>query len=111
LRKTPKGEYIEKEVDIMISTDMLSLAYQNAYDTALLVSGDSDFIYTVEEIQRIGKRVENASFKRTSSYNLRKACDRFILLDDFLDRFVLEEKTVHEEQNLWQKIINMWKRS
>ncbi len=111
LRKTPKGEYIEKEVDIMISTDMLSLAYQNAYDTAMLVSGDSDFIYTVEEVQRIGKRVENASFRRTSSYNLRKVCDRFILLDDYLDRFVLEEKTAMEENNLWQKIINIWKRS
>ncbi|GAB6065803.1 NYN domain-containing protein [Aquifex pyrophilus] len=92
LRKLPSGEYLEKEVDIMLATDMLSLAFLNAYDTAVLVSGDSDFIHTVEAVQSLGKRVENATFKKTSSYNLRKACDRFILLDDYIDVFIMEEK-------------------
>ena len=111
LRKLPSGEFLEKEVDIMLATDMLSLAYQDAYDTAVLVSGDSDFIYTVEEVQRIGKRVENATFKKTSSYNLRKACDRFILLDNFTDRFTYEEKpAVYEEVGFWAKIKSLWKR-
>jgi len=77
----------------------------------VLVSGDSDFIYTVEEIQRIGKRVENATFKKTSSYNLRKTCDRFVLLDNFLDRFTYEEKpAVYEEMGFWAKIKSLWKR-
>ncbi len=111
LRKLPSGEFLEKEVDIMLATDMLSLAYQDAYDTAVLVSGDSDFIYTVEEIQRIGKRVENATFKKTSSYNLRKTCDRFILLDNFIDRFILEDKPAfHKEVGFWSKIKSLWKK-
>lgn len=46
----------------------------------------------MEEIQSLGKRVENASFKSTSSYILRKVCDRFTLLDDYIDRFIIEEK-------------------
>ncbi len=111
LRKLPSGEYIEKEVDIMLATDMLSLAYQDAYDTAILVSGDSDFVYTVEEVQRIGKRVENATFKKTSSYLLRKVCDRFILLDNYLDRFIMETKpAIEEEIGFWAKIKKLWKR-
>lgn len=111
LRRLPSGEFLEKEVDIMLATDMLSLAYQNAYDTAILVSGDSDFIYTVEEVQRIGKRVENATFKKTSSYNLRKVCDRFILLDNFIDRFTLEDKPApYQEVGFWAKIKSLWKR-
>ncbi len=111
LRRLPSGEFLEKEVDIMLATDMLSLAYQNAYDTAILVSGDSDFIYTVEEVQRIGKRVENATFKKTSSYNLRKVCDRFILLDNFIDRFTLEEKPApYQEVGFWAKIKSLWKK-
>lgn len=111
LRKLPSGEFLEKEVDIMLATDMLSLAYQNAYDTAILVSGDSDFIYTVEEVQRIGKRVENATFKKTSSYNLRKVCDRFLLLDDFLDRITYDEKPAAiEEVGFWAKVRSLWKR-
>jgi uncharacterized LabA/DUF88 family protein len=111
LRKLPSGEFVEKEVDIMLATDMLSLAYQNAYDTAILVSGDSDFIYTVEEVQRIGKRVENAAFKKTSSHQLRKTCDRFILLDDYVDRFIYEEKpALMEEVSFWAKIKSLWRR-
>ncbi|MCS7262357.1 MAG: NYN domain-containing protein [Aquificaceae bacterium] len=110
LRRLPSGEYIEKEVDIMLATDMLSLAYMNVFDTAILVSGDSDFSYTVEEVQRIGKRVENATFKKTSSYHLRKVCDRFILLDDYMDRFVVEEKLeVTQEVSFWEKIRRLWK--
>jgi uncharacterized LabA/DUF88 family protein len=102
---------LEKEVDIMLATDMLSLAYKNAYDTAILVTGDSDFSYTVEEIQSLGKRVENASFKSTSSYLLRKVCDRFTLLDDYLDRFIVEERVeVSQEVSFWEKVLRLWKR-
>ncbi|HIP42952.1 MAG TPA: NYN domain-containing protein [Aquifex aeolicus] len=114
LRKLPGGEFLEKEVDIMLATDMLSLAYRNAYDTAILVSGDSDFIHTVEAVQSLGKRVENATFKKTSSYNLRKACDRFILLDDYINVFIMEEKQPEivpvkeeeekEKEGFWNKL-------
>ncbi|MCS6998242.1 MAG: NYN domain-containing protein [Aquificaceae bacterium] len=111
LRRLPSGEYIEKEVDIMLATDMLSMAYMNVFDTAVLVSGDSDFSYTVEEVQRIGKRVENATFKRTSSYHLRKVCDRFLLLDDYMDRFTIEERVeVSQEVSFWERIKKIWKK-
>jgi uncharacterized LabA/DUF88 family protein len=86
LKKTPEG-YIEKGVDVLLATDMVSLAFRNAYDTAILVSGDSDYVPVVEEIQELGKRVENASFKRTSSYELRKVCDAFLLLDNVAHKF------------------------
>ncbi|NPB06538.1 MAG: NYN domain-containing protein [Aquificae bacterium] len=98
LRKLPSGEMLEKEVDIMLATDMLALAFRDAYDTAVLVSGDSDFIHMVEEVQRMGKRVENATFKKTSSYQLRRTCDRFILLDDHLNKFLMPEKKAKKEE-------------
>ncbi len=95
----------------MLATDMLSMAYMNNYDTAVLVSGDSDFSYTVEEVQRIGKRVENVSFKKTSSYHLRKVCDRFILLDNYMDRFVVQEQIlISQEMSFWERIIGLRKR-
>ncbi len=91
LRRRPSGELKEKEIDIMLATDMLSLAYLNAYDTAVLVSGDSDFRYTVEEVQKLGKKVENATFLKTSSPILRRACDKFIPLDEYTERFILKK--------------------
>ena len=86
LKRTPEG-FIEKGIDILLATDMVSLAFRNAYDTAILVSGDSDYVPVVEEIQALGKRVENATFKRESSFHLRKVCDSYMYLDDILEEF------------------------
>lgn len=54
--------YVEKGVDVSIAVDMLVGAIDNQYDTAIIVSGDGDFVPVVEEIQRIRKNVENAYF-------------------------------------------------
>ncbi|RMA96992.1 LabA-like NYN domain-containing protein [Hydrogenothermus marinus] len=93
LKKTPEG-FIEKGVDILLATDMLSLAFRDAYDTAILVSGDSDYIPVVEEIQQLGKRVENVSFKKTSSYELRNVCDKYMILDKYIDLFTYVDKQI-----------------
>ncbi|MFX5081087.1 NYN domain-containing protein, partial [Acinetobacter baumannii] len=39
--------FVEKGVDIQIAVDMLRLAFVNAYDIAVLVSGDGDFAEVV----------------------------------------------------------------
>ena len=61
---------------------MLRYAHNNAYDTAILVSGDGDFATDVEAVKDRGKHVEVAAVKTGQSYHLRNACDRFISLDD-----------------------------
>jgi uncharacterized LabA/DUF88 family protein len=60
---------------------MFRLAHNNAYDTAILVSGDGDFADAIEVIKDLGKHVENAFCKTGSSYHLRQVCDKFILVD------------------------------
>jgi uncharacterized LabA/DUF88 family protein len=97
LRKLSSGEWLEKEVDIMLATDMLALAFRNAYDTAILVSGDSDFCYTVETIQDLGKRVINATFRRNSSPLLRAVSDEVIFLDEYIEQIVMEKPKPKEE--------------
>lgn len=60
----PDDLYIfeEKGVDVALATEMLSRAWQDAYDIAVLVSGDGDFAVAVQEIIRHGKEVEVATF-------------------------------------------------
>ncbi len=110
LKKLPSGGYEEKGLDIILSTDMLKLSKK--YDTGILVSGDGDFVNVVKEIKQIGKRIENAAFIKTSSYQLRNACDRYIPLDDYTNRFI--RKTVAKEISLWKRmlnsVVNFWKR-
>lgn len=80
-----EGEYllknwIEKGVDTRIATDMITLAYKNVYDTAILVSGDGDFAYAIESVKELGKHTEVAFC--SSPYHLKKVCDKFILLTE-----------------------------
>ena len=74
------GTYHEKGVDVMIATHLLAGAFRDQYDTAILVSSDSDLIPAIEEVQSIGKTVHYMGFHHTPSYALLKACKRSLLL-------------------------------
>lgn len=76
---------MEKGTDIKLGTDMLSLAFKDMYDVAILVTGDGDFVDVVRAVKDLGKYVENASFRSQLSQDLLQAADRLIELDkDFL---------------------------
>jgi len=73
---------IEKGVDVRLAVDMLTRAYREQYDVAVLVSGDNDFTDLVQAVKDHGKHVEVALFgPPTSSRQLRDAADRVIVLD------------------------------
>jgi len=78
-RLVPRGAtWVEKGVDVRLAVDMLSLAFRDAYDTAILISGDGDFAAVVQAVKDLGKHVENAYFRRGRSDALLDACDHFI---------------------------------
>lgn len=54
--------YVEKGVDTLLAVDMLSMAYKSAYDVAILVTADADFVPVVNEVKSFGKCVFNAYF-------------------------------------------------
>jgi uncharacterized LabA/DUF88 family protein len=53
---------VEKGIDTAIVTDMISLAWENAWDAAILVSSDRDYIPLVELLANKGLKVINAYF-------------------------------------------------
>jgi uncharacterized LabA/DUF88 family protein len=72
---------VEKGIDVRVATDMLWQAHNNVYDTAILVSGDADYVPAVEAVKAIGKHVEVAFMTRGRSFDLQHAADRFVLLE------------------------------
>ena len=74
--------FIEKGVDIFLAVDMLKYAYNNNYDTAILVSGDGDYAEAVGAVKDLGKYVEHAYFKGAPTESLKRACDKHISLDE-----------------------------
>jgi len=82
LHRRQDGSLVEKGIDVALAVEALSLAYQDAYDSALLVSGDGDYVELVESIKRTGKHVECAMFKNQSAGILLEYVDIFQPLDD-----------------------------
>jgi uncharacterized LabA/DUF88 family protein len=67
-------------LDVEIAVDMLSLA--GRYDTAVLVSGDEDFVYALNAVAYKGCRVEVAGFRSNTAPRLIDVGDFFIDLGD-----------------------------
>ncbi len=70
-------------LDVEIAVDMLSLA--GKYDTAVLVSGDEDFVYAVNAVAYKGCRVEIAGFRSNTAPRLIDVADYFIDLGEIAD--------------------------
>jgi uncharacterized LabA/DUF88 family protein len=64
---------------------MLSHAFLDNYDVAVLVAGDGDYLPLVREVQRLGKRVYVAFFESSGlNPELSLVADGFHALDGLL---------------------------
>lgn len=75
------GGYIQKGVDTLIATDMVSMAFLNHYDVAVLVSGDGDLAPAVDAIKDAGRQIIAAMFPRSRSTAVATSADQEIKLD------------------------------
>ena len=77
--KKAKRQDKAKGVDVALTKDLLSNAFLDNYDVAVLYAGDGDYVPLVEEVKRLGKVVCVAYFgNERMSENLRLASDVFI---------------------------------
>ncbi len=79
--KLAQGIPVEKGIDVMLVTDLLHFAWNDLYDVAVLVSGDSDFAYALQAVKNMGKYVEVAYFETNVSRDLLDVVDKKHLLD------------------------------
>ncbi len=85
----------EKCIDISLAVEMMHYAaVPGAYDCAVLVSGDKDFMPAMSRIRQVGKRVALVSMRNCCSRDMVRPSAHVrdfdpIWLDDFLDEIVL----------------------
>ncbi len=65
----------QKEVDVSMACWMVRHALKDDFDTAIVVTGDRDFVPAIEMIQQEGKAVEVASFSKCKSPAIERAAD------------------------------------
>jgi uncharacterized LabA/DUF88 family protein len=82
------NDVFEKKIDIKIAIDVISLAYENAYDTAVLVSGDVDFVPVIKKVKELEKNVEVWAFGYSLANALKEELkgENLHYLDDILSR-------------------------
>lgn len=67
-----KGGQREKGVDVQIAVDLVVGAYEDIYDSALLISSDTDLIPAVRKVRNKGKKLEYVGFGHRPSHGLIK---------------------------------------
>ncbi|MBA31543.1 MAG: hypothetical protein CL748_03335 [Chloroflexi bacterium] len=72
---------VEKGVDVMLATDLVAHAYQDHYDTAIVVSGDADFYPALQAVKDTGKHIEVAAFDSNLSNESSKVADYSLRLN------------------------------
>ncbi|MEM7495704.1 MAG: NYN domain-containing protein [Myxococcota bacterium] len=91
----------DKEVDLCLVSDMLQLAAADAYDTAIVVTGDADYVPALRSLRTMGKQVCVASWGGSGmSKRLRASAFSHIDLLEGVDAFEHETSIRQEESTL-----------
>jgi len=86
--KNPLKGTVEKGIDAAIITDLISLAFDDTYDIAVLISGDADFAPAVRYIQKKTDKQIVQAFFREHGDELRTACWDHLFFEDLMSRLV-----------------------
>jgi uncharacterized LabA/DUF88 family protein len=81
-------DYHEKGVDVLIAVDLLIGAYEDTFDTAILVSSDTDLLPAIEKVRAKKKKIEYIGFSHKPSYAMIANSDvRRLLIKEELDKY------------------------
>jgi len=87
----------EKGIDVWIAIDMVKEAVLNNLDTAILISGDADFVPAFNLIKEVKKEVLSCSVPRGYSNELREKFPKLILTREKLTTCLKDYKVVKKE--------------
>lgn len=75
-----RGRIREKGTDVKIAVDLIVGAVDSLFDTAILVSSDTDLIPAIRYVKYKGKNLEYVGFSHAPSLGMQKYADLSILL-------------------------------
>ena len=87
--------YVEKGVDVHIAVEMIGLGLKKEYDTAILISTDSDFVPVVSYLQSEKIKIQVAAFQDGdhSCFDLKNHCKSFINLHHYVPAILRKQKS------------------
>ncbi len=100
--KQSEGEVRQKGVDVLLTTDLVHLAHTEAYDIAIILSGDTDIIEAVRLIKSMGKTPIIFSYHTPGNPKKSNISDlmnvgKFINLKDFTNEEIEKMSELREK--------------
>lgn len=95
-----REEFRQKGVDVLLATDIVTMAFLNHYDIAVLVSGDQDFVHALQVVRNfVGKRVIGVYEPRSCSKELERHFDfRFPFAVDSSGKMTKRKKCCNKKE-------------
>jgi len=72
---------VEKGTDVNMAAHLVTKGFLQAYDTAVLLTGDSDYIPILDILNTMGKTTVTAGVKGQNMFRLKERSDDTIILD------------------------------
>lgn len=85
----------EKGTDVNLTAHLLTKGFMNAYDVAIIVSGDTDYIPVIEILNTLGKSVVIVGVEGQNLYKFKKIADRQVFLKDTFFKTCLLSQSKH----------------
>lgn len=83
---------VEKGTDINIAAHLITKGFMNAYDTAVIMSGDTDYIPVMDILNTLGKTVVVVGVKGQNLVKFKHHTDKQIILNnDFFSSCLREQ--------------------
>ena len=94
LRFDRRKGIVQKGVDVLIATDLVSHAFRDNFDVAVVCSGDDDLLESIRAVKELGKKVIVVADWTACGRGMRKHSDAFINVQDFYNRKTREGKVI-----------------
>jgi uncharacterized LabA/DUF88 family protein len=96
---------IEKQTDVNIALKMLDLAYQDKFDKAILISGDTDLIPAIKLIRERWPKKQIVAVipigRREKCLDVRRTCNSEIKMNEsHLQRSLMPEQVIDEKNGV-----------
>lgn len=96
--------YHEKMTDVNIAVEMLTDGMKNKYDTAILVSGDSDLVNVVHRVREFKKKVIILFPPKRKPRNLRESANVVIDIDaQLLSKSLFPDEVIKQDGYVLKK--------
>jgi uncharacterized LabA/DUF88 family protein len=74
------GKFFEKGVDVRLAVDIVTMAQVKKYDTAIIISSDTDLIPAMQAAQRMKREIVHVGFEHQPSLSLIRYANRSRLI-------------------------------